>query len=220
MNWRDLLKGHCINATSPPHSTQNPQNTDRIDNCADTANIAYGHSTENLSRLLEALSNACRDLPITAMEIYAALAPEDITDWQQGTLNNEALAAFARSLVQRQLMEQGQVPGHYTEKAHCQQCGPVWLWLATDVLSCPWCFNRLQDKPIPRPQAIFCQNCLHFERTHHPHLGHCGKGEPESLMGLWGSDPRHCDLFLPCPTKAKENLIDTKTNNTETEFPK
>jgi hypothetical protein len=83
--------------------------------------------------------------------LEGALAPDDIEDWHKGDISTETLAAFARSLVQRREMEQGNVPANYTERATCKHCGPIWLWFAGDVLGCPWCWNRAAGRPIPRP---------------------------------------------------------------------
>jgi len=124
------------------------------------------------------------------------LAPEDIEDWRKGDISYDTLAAFTRSLVQRREMEKGKVPLHYTERATCKQCGPVWLWFSGTVLGCPWCWNRTAGRPIPRPQSVNCGECSHFERTDHPHLGHCAKGEPEAIAGLWDTDRRWCESYV------------------------
>lgn len=38
-----------------------------------------------------------------------------------------------------------------------------------------------------------CADCRHYQRTTHPHLGHCAKGEPEAIAGLWDTTPRLCN---------------------------
>lgn len=57
-------------------------------------------------------------------------------------------------------------------------------------------------KPVTRNnnKPIICGDCTHFERIEHPHIGHCAKGEPEAIAGLWGSDRRHCKYYLATPT--------------------
>ena len=40
-----------------------------------------------------------------------------------------------------------------------------------------------------------CENCKHFERISHPHLGHCRQGEPEAPAGLWDNDRRYCQKY-------------------------
>jgi len=49
---------------------------------------------------------------------------------------------------------------------------------------------------IPIAGPVRCGECRHFERTDHPHLGHCAKGEPEAPAGIWDADQRSCNGFL------------------------
>jgi hypothetical protein len=61
-----------------------------------------------------------------------------------------------------------------------------------------WYFLKRSKKvhkqtTIIRP--VYCGDCIHFDRINHPHLGHCLKGEPEAIAGLWNSDSRDCDVF-------------------------
>ena len=42
-------------------------------------------------------------------------------------------------------------------------------------------------EPITDNHRITCGDCIHFERIDHPHLGHCAKGQPESISGLMPS---------------------------------
>ena len=146
MSWREVLGAVNLAGTPYPHNPHNPHNSPDLGN---SANIA--DSAESDSKLLETLSSACRCLSITPAEVRDALAPDDIEDWHKGDISTETLAAFARSLVQRRGMEQGVVPAHYTERATCKHCGPVWLWFAGEVSGCPWCWNRAADRPIPVP---------------------------------------------------------------------
>jgi hypothetical protein len=54
---------------------------------------------------------------------------------------------------------------------------------------------------VPEPthikHPVTCGDCTHFERIDHPNLGHCAKGEPEAIAGLWDTDRRHCEQWLP-----------------------
>jgi hypothetical protein len=50
--------------------------------------------------------------------------------------------------------------------------------------------------PITQNHSITCRGCIHFTRIEHPHLGHCTKGEPEAIAGLWDTDPRYCERYL------------------------
>ena len=149
-----------------------------------------------ISSLLDnAIFTTISDLPITADEIQTALDKEDIENWNSSktstiSLVNRAIIALARSEI-----NQGNIPAYFTKKAVCALCGPVWLWFEGNVSGCPWCGNRTRDLPIPRPRAVCCADCFHFKRIDHPHLGHCVKGEPEAISGLWDTDRRNCDRW-------------------------
>ena len=197
MSWRETLGVTPPAETPYTHNSQNTQKPTETGNCADIADSAYRDSEQESSRLLEALAGACRGLEITPVEVKQALAREDIDAWRKGTINGDTLTAFAHSVVQRREMDQGKRPTHYTEEATCKHCGPIWLWFSGDVLGCPWCWNRATGKPIPRPCPVLCGDCIHYERATHPHLGHCAKGRPEAIAGLWDSTQRYCDYFMP-----------------------
>jgi hypothetical protein len=56
--------------------------------------------------------------------------------------------------------------------------------------------RRSEEVPKPeRCRAMYCRDCSHFDRTDHPHLGHCVKGEPEAIAGLWDTDQRYCKQY-------------------------
>jgi len=198
MSWRETLGVTPSAETSDVHNPQNMQNRAQPPNCADTADSAYMDSEQGGSKLLEDLPDACRGLDIAPTEVVEALAAEDIEDWRGGEINGETLAAFAQSLVQRQQMDQGKRPDHYTEQATCKHCGPIWLWFSGAVLGCPWCWNRVAGRPIPRPTTVCCGDCVHFQRIDHPHLGHCPKAAPGgAITGLWDMDQHRCARWLP-----------------------
>lgn len=158
MSWREILG---VARSENPSSTHNSQNTQKpvvLGNCADIADCAYRKSNSETDELEAALVDACDGLKITPEEIREALAPEDLEDWRKGLINTYTLTAFARSLILRREMDRGKRPEHYTEKANCKQCGPIWLWFAGEVLGCPWCWNRLSGRPIPRPDPVRCSD--------------------------------------------------------------
>jgi len=193
MSWRDILGvGNSIKDTST-HNTQYTQYTHKASKKSNSANNA--NCAEVNSKLLEALATACDGLTITPNKVKKALATEYIEAWFSGEISIETLTGFAHALQQRQDIDQGKRPAHFTYKATCNHCGPIWLWCAGDVMGCPWCWNRATGRPIPRPETIRCADCEHFKRIDHPHLGHCQKGEPEAIAGLWDSDQRHCDYY-------------------------
>ena len=50
-----------------------------------------------------------------------------------------------------------------------------------------------QIPPAPEPDyTARCLDCRHFQRTSHPHFGHCSQGEPEAIVGLYDTDSRWC----------------------------
>lgn len=206
MSWREIL-GVAPSAESPPtHNSQNAQKPTGLGNCADIADSARGESEQENSKLLEVLADACRGLDITPAEVKQALAAEDIDGWRNGAITADAFASYAGMIVQRRKMDQGKRPEHYTEPATCKNCGPVWLWFSGTVLGCPWCRNATASNPIPRPSRVRCEECRHFQRTQHAHLGHCSAKEPEPPAGLCNSDKRFCERFLPVPTSSNRFL--------------
>ena len=125
--------------------------------------------------------------------MVASLGDCELADWRAGQFGPAEMAAFASAVRVRVGMERGERPAHYNEIATCRHCGPVWLWARGEVLGCPWCFNRVAGRPIPRPVASQCGDCVHFLRqADHQHLGHCAVGEMEDANGLWDTDQRYC----------------------------
>lgn len=70
-------------------------------------------------------------------------------------LPDETLLAYLRALDRGTIMDAGIAPEGYTQAAHCDGCGPVWLWQGAPdhLVACPWCFRRKACKPLPRPQV-------------------------------------------------------------------
>ena len=190
MSWRDILGTDNSTNIIDTHNSQNTHKSGNKDNSADIANCA-----EEDSELFETLANACKGLAISPKAIRDALAPEDIEEWQKGENNSKNFADFAYVLTQRREMDLGKRPSSFIHQATCKYCGPIWLWIPGNVSGCPWCKNRASNHPIPRPESVRCTNCKHFNRTGHPHLGHCAKGEPEAIAGLWNTDQRDCDQY-------------------------
>ncbi|MCU7873576.1 MAG: hypothetical protein KZQ91_12615 [Candidatus Thiodiazotropha sp. (ex Lucinoma borealis)] len=67
--------------------------------------------------------------------------------------------------------------------------------------------NQSEEVPesVTTNHLVTCGDCMHFKRTDHPHLGHCAKGEPEAIAGLWDTDRRYCARFLPTPRQNNYN---------------
>lgn len=75
-------------------------------------------------------------------------------DWPILQMDQRRLIDFAMGIKKRKLREAGIAPESYTAVRECQGCGPVFLepWNPAKVVGCPWCLNRVQDLPIPRPE--------------------------------------------------------------------
>jgi hypothetical protein len=138
----------------------------------------------------------------------AELEEEAGEDWTEVRDDPKVLEALAHAVVTRRQRERGECPPHWTERCECAGCGPVYLWPRSParVLGCPWCFNRAEGRPIPRPVAVNCGICGHFNRIDHPHLGHCAVGEPEAIAGLWDTDRRGCARWLPLEQNAGDEV--------------
>lgn len=74
-------------------------------------------------------------------------------DWGEVSSDPAQLEAFARLFRTDECRRQGKRPAHYTATAICRGCGPVPIFEGTTerVLGCPWCYNRINRLPIPRP---------------------------------------------------------------------
>ena len=81
--------------------------------------------------------------------------------------------------------------------------------------------QRAEEVPetVTSNERITCGECVHFERIDHPHLGHCVKGEPEAIAGLWDSDRRYCDQFLACTKQSTGIQTDTSKNKHKVKTP-
>lgn len=68
-------------------------------------------------------------------------------------LADAQLVAYLRALDRGMIMDRGIAPDGYMQAAHCDGCGPVWLWQGAPprILACPWCFRRKAGKALPRP---------------------------------------------------------------------
>lgn len=104
--------------------------------------------------LIEAVTMACRDLPVSADTVLDALDDRDKEDLRAGRIPSSQLRAFAKALTRRRAIEAGRVPADFVHQGSCRHCGPVWLPVPADGLNgCPWCRNRLENRNIPRPHG-------------------------------------------------------------------
>ena len=117
--------------------------------------VAAGADAELVddARVSDALACACEGLVVTPYVVRAELARDDLLDISSGALSAAALRAFSMAIQEQVERHAGRVPERYTQSDVCKHCGPVWLpsdW-PQPVTSCPWCFNRMYEFPIPRP---------------------------------------------------------------------
>lgn len=80
-----------------------------------------------------------------------------------------------------------------------------------------WYF-LLRSEEVPETvtinERITCGECTFYERIDHPHLGHCTKGEPEAITGLWDTDHRYCKQYqsrqvTPADNKSTAKMVET-----------
>ena len=74
------------------------------------------------------------------------------SDWDQVRANLALAESFANAVATRRMRERGKIPPDYTTVTECAGCGrvPIWAGVPDRVLACPWCFNRVQGRPIPQ----------------------------------------------------------------------
>ena len=102
---------------------------------------------------IEALTaEACAGLDnVKPADILTTLTTEDLADVQAMADPLPFLRSFACALSATRWRQIGVAPPGWTHAAHCDRCGPVYLWRSVKVAGCPWCWNRLHGVKIPRP---------------------------------------------------------------------
>lgn len=90
--------------------------------------------------------------------------------------------------------------------AHIEETSPeivaeVLKQCRTDPGALHYFLHRAEEVPktAPIPKHVSCGGCASFHRIDHPHLGHCAEGEPEAVAGLWDTDKRYCERYIPKP---------------------
>jgi hypothetical protein len=58
-------------------------------------------------------------------------------------------------------------------------------------------FSEIKGVPAAVAEFVRCADCGHFRPTGVQQLGHCDAGAPEPPAGLWATDPRSCESWLP-----------------------
>ena len=114
------------------------------------ANCARSVPRSRLAGYLASLGDA---LLVEPGVVLAMLSDDDVADWERGELPQEFFTTTAKSLHQRSAMARGIVPDHFTHRAQCDGCGPVWLWTPGHFAGCPWCLVRRDGRPFPQPDT-------------------------------------------------------------------
>ena len=77
-------------------------------------------------------------------------------DWEEISTDPAKLKAFAELVMIEDMRRQGIVPDHYTATTNCRGCGPVPIFEGCGPKAdcCPWCFNRMSERPMPLSVGI------------------------------------------------------------------
>jgi hypothetical protein len=130
MSMARILAGYGFNVTHTPEASPPPSPTTALRERACTLATAAG-------------------LPLAVVDT----AMTEAHTWQD--CPDEVIAAYLRALHERGERIAGRIPPGWTLPGHCAGCGPVWLSPDSihTALSCPWCWNRIDGLPIPRPPS-------------------------------------------------------------------
>lgn len=73
-------------------------------------------------------------------------------DWEEISNDPDQLKVLTELLMIEDMRQKGICPDHYTVETVCKRCGtvPIWPGCPSEVLGCPWCFNRLMGLPMPK----------------------------------------------------------------------
>ena len=183
----------CAEET-PTQNTQNFRKQELAADCADCAELAM---EERDSIALERLSHLCRYSLVFPLEVLNELKSSKAGPPSEALLDHAQIEVIVRRLEAKRAITRCERPEHFNHSARCRQCGPIWYEARINLETCPWCINRVNRKPIPRPVTVSCTECELFRPTTHPVLGHCQAGESEGPAGLVVSDLRYCQYFIP-----------------------
>ena len=137
-------------------ATNSPELHSKLHESVEKLHTLLQRNREKLHGMGSKVAHASIESGLSPDTILDQLSSQDIADLDRGTLTQREMTCFAKALAARQIRDAGIAPTNYTQAAECDLCGPVWLWAGAPptVMGCPWCFNRLAGKPIPRPQTI------------------------------------------------------------------
>lgn len=152
---------------------------------------SQGPAVETRQRLLTLAAHAGH-LPAIVHRLHA----DDVAACMDEP--DQVLTAYLRALDRGAVMDRGIAPADYTQPAHCDGCGPVWLWRGapTRLLACPWCFRRKAGKAFPRP-AVTCGNCTHYLPDRLNPLAGVGGCRAETGLSRWPMAQHCCAAHVP-----------------------
>lgn len=172
--------GDKLHVKAPDRASLSPELLDRL-----------RAEKPRLMPLLRACAEACLSLDnVKAPELLAALAPEDISELQALPDPRKFLGSFALALSATRWRQLGISPPWWTSPAHCDRCGPVYLWASISVAGCPWCWNRRHGLPIPRPVGRMASCSV-------PEVSAVSCPETADSIGIQAVRPNSTPQFIP-----------------------
>ena len=93
----------------------------------------------------QSVESVVRGIPLAELKRLAG------DDWPEFENNQTDLEHFANLVAARHMRERGEIPANYTAVTNCQSCGavPIFAGVPETVIGCPWCFNRINGRPMP-----------------------------------------------------------------------
>ena len=148
-----------------------------------------------------ALKRACAGADLEPADLLAAMAEEEIEVIGTDELPLAALTDLAAAMAATRARAAGRVPKGWIKVVTCAGCGPVWLWRGAPdtVEACPWCHERHQGRPVPRPRRVACATCSRFvpDPLGDGGIGTCEIDIPLTEPPRFPFAPRGCAWWLP-----------------------
>lgn len=131
-------------------------------------------------------------------------------------LPDDTLRAYLGALNRTATIREGIAPPDYTQTAHCDGCGPIWLWEGAParVGACPWCFRRKAGNSLPRP-PVTCGGCRHFLPNRLNPIAGCGGCALGPDRGYWPMRRHVCTDHAPTENNAEQRLSQMITYSVE-----
>lgn len=193
----DLLKQAPTAATPATPATQPAAGVRSV------ARVAESQESQGVAPEIRAHLLSLADAEGYAPAIVHRLHADDVAACAD--LSDDALRAYLRALDRGTVMDCGIAPDGYAQTAHCEGCGPVWLWQGAParVIACPWCFRRKAGKVLPRPQ-VTCGDCIHYlpdPLNPQAGMGGCALG---AARAYWPMRRHRCAEHVPTENRTKQ----------------